>query len=288
MAILLLALPTLGTLTGWVVSPPRDSVLERYDFTSGSGYRAGLPPGLREVSGLATSPDGRLFAHNDERGVIYQIDPVTGEALKAFAVGSGGVPGDFEGIAIAGERFFLLTSAGQLLEFREGEHGASVGYRTHPLNLMNYCEMEGLAVDEEAGSLLLPCKTPRARDLRGHLVVLSVPLATMTPTGKPRVFIPLEELDDNGLGDEFHPSAIEIHPETRSLLVLAGPEEALAEIGPGGEILGTREFKKRDHPQPEGIAFLQDGTLVVSDEGQDGLGTLTRYRPREDPEGSSP
>src|SRR5688572_20175964 len=37
-----------------------------------------LPAQLREVSGLARLPDGRLLAHNDERSRVFVIDPMTG------------------------------------------------------------------------------------------------------------------------------------------------------------------------------------------------------------------
>jgi hypothetical protein len=51
-------------------------------------------------------------------------------------------------------------------------------------------------------------------------------------------------------------------------------------VSPDGELLATFEMKRRDHPQPEGIAFLSDGSLVFADEGQGQLGTLTVYRPK--------
>ena len=91
---------------------------------------------------------------------------------------------------------------------------------------------------------------------------------------------PLETLDDNGLGDHFHPSAIEVHPETRSIIILAAREEAGVVVSPEGELQATFEMKHRDHPQAEGVAFLPDGRLVLADEGQGQRGTLTAYPPR--------
>jgi len=258
--------------------------LELLDLSPDAGAREKLPRVLEEISGLATTPDGRLFTHNDERAVVYQIDPDSGEVIKAFSVGALGIPGDFEGIAVAGDQFFLLTSAGQVLEFQEGAGGRTVAYRTHSLGLGSRCETEGLAFDEATGALLVPCKTPREKDLRGHLVVFSVPVNTMRPDLMPRVFLPLDDLDERGLGDEFHPSAIEVHPQTRSLILVSAREEALVELSPYGEILATKELKRKDHPQPEGLAFLPDGSLVLADEGQGKRGTLTRYH-RKEPEG---
>jgi uncharacterized protein YjiK len=253
------------------------SLLDSYDFSPDAGIEEKLPNVLAEVSGLATTPDGRLFAHNDERATIFEVDPASGELIKAFSVGLTGIPGDFEGIAISGERFFLSTSDGQILEFREGTAGSTVRYRAYDLGLGNLCEMEGLAVDEVGDALLLPCKTPRRKDLKDHLVVLSVSLTSMKLDPRPLIAIPLEDLDVRGLGDKFHPSSIEVHPQSRSLILVAAREEALVELSFSGEILGIRELKRKKHPQPEGLAFLPDGSLILADEGQGKKGTLTRY-----------
>jgi len=273
-------------LTGAWILPAQlpKPLLELYDLSSNAGDQQKLPRALAEISGLATTPDGRLFAHNDERAIVYEIDPESGDLVKAFSVGLLGARGDFEGIAVAGERFFLVTSAGQIIEFREGEAGSSVGYRIHSLGLGDRCEMEGLAFDEVEDALLLPCKTPRAEELEDHLVVFSVPLNTMRPDPMPRIFLPLEELDARGLGKEFHPSAIEVHPQTRALILVAAKEEALVELSPYGEILATKKLKRKEHPQSEGVAFLLDGSLVLADEGQGKRGTITRYL-RKEPEG---
>lgn len=137
--------------------------------------------------------------------------------------------------------------------------------------------MEGLAFEESRNAFLLPCKTPRTSRLKDHLVVFSVPLTSMTPDPEPRVFLPLKDLDSAGLGKNFHPSAIEIHPESGSLILVSAREEALVELSPDGQILATEELKRKRHPQPEGLTFLPDGSFVVADEGQGGRGTLTRY-----------
>ncbi|NTW64654.1 MAG: hypothetical protein HGA46_11425, partial [Chlorobiaceae bacterium] len=43
-----------------------------------------LPTKLREISGLALSGEGKLFTHNDEKGVVYQLDLMTGRIIKKF------------------------------------------------------------------------------------------------------------------------------------------------------------------------------------------------------------
>ena len=270
------------------VQQATSQTLDRYDLSADAGVQIKLPAALGEVSGLATTPDGRLFSHDDERAILYQIHPETGAILKSFSVGLIGTRGDFEGLAIAGERFFLITSRGSLLEFREGDSGASMGYEIHSLGLEAKCELEGLAFHGASGSLLIPCKNPRSDHLDDHLVVFSVPLDSMKPDLVPLVFLPLEAVDASGLGKNFHPSSIEVDPQTGSLILLAAREEAMIELSPQGEIRGSREFKRRSHPQPEGLAFLPDGTMVLADEGQGGRGTITLYHPVSGGEGIQP
>jgi uncharacterized protein YjiK len=272
----------LAFLTGaWVLPQhPSGPVLDRYDLSSKAGTEINLPRVLEEISGLVATPDGRLFAHHDERAVVYELDPSDGKLIKAFSVGVLGIPGDFEGIASAEGLFFMITSGGQLVAFREGVPGSSVRYEVVNTGLGRFCELEGLAFDSQTRALLIPCKSPKASDLKDHLVVFSLPLETMKPQeGTPRVFLPLQELKDAGLDDEFHPSAIEIHPETRSLIITAAREEALVEVGRDGTLLAVKELKRKDHPQPEGLAFLPDGTLIIADEGQGKRGQITRYSP---------
>ena len=261
------------------------SLLDELGISEGSGVQVALPRGLEEISGLATTPDGRLLAHDDERAVVYEVDPRNGTIVKSFRVGLRGLPGDFEGIAVAGSRIFLVTSQGELLEFREGEAGSSVRYRIHRTGVGRLCEVEGLAWDEARNCLLLPCKTVRTRDFRGHLVVLGVDASTLEVHPVPRVFIPLGDLKDAGLDDEFHPSAVEVHPTSGHLLLASARNEALLELSPGGSLLAGRELSKKDHPQTEGLALLPAGGLVLADEGRGGPGRLTRYGPNP---GASP
>ena len=77
-----------------------EGILGSFDFSEDGGSQETLSRRLEEISGLAVTREGRVFAHNDERAVFYELDPGSGEILKAFSAGIGGIPGDFEGIAI--------------------------------------------------------------------------------------------------------------------------------------------------------------------------------------------
>lgn len=147
------------------------TLTERYDLEHRAAHFE-LPRRLQEISGLAFADDGRLFAHGDERGIVYAIDTDTGDVDHGFALGSPSapVPGDFEGIARVGERWFLVSSRGLLYEFRHVAEGEASPIRVTDTGVGGSCEIEGLTYEPASNSLLLACKTiaPRADEFRVH------------------------------------------------------------------------------------------------------------------------
>jgi hypothetical protein len=71
-----------------------------------------LPKRLKEISGLALTPDERLLAITDEQAVVYELDYAEGRVIKSFWLGDPIVRGDFEGIAVLEDTVWLLTSDG--------------------------------------------------------------------------------------------------------------------------------------------------------------------------------
>ena len=224
-----------------------------------------LPPGLTEISGLAVSPNGRLFAHDDESAVIYEIDVGAQRPVRAFTLGDPPLSGDFEGLAItpAGD-FWLTTSAGVLYQFREGADGEAVPWRRHDAQLAEICEVEGLAYLATDESLILACKHNKTADMRDDVILRSwrVGQAEATPWLRARQG---DAAAAAGVR-RFRPSAVDIDPQTGRILLLAGADRAYAEFTPQGALLNARSLR-REHRQAEGLAVLPDGALAIADEG---------------------
>ena len=267
--------------------------LARYDPGGAPEWRATLPDALKEVSGLALSPDGRLFAHGDEVATIFEVDPRTGRPIKSFNLATtardpdlgkksrnGQVAGDFEDLAIVGDRFFLLTSTGVLVEFAEGEDGASVPFTAHRTGLGERCELEGLAHDAGSAALLMLCKELRAKAERDRISIYawSIPERRLEPA--PRIVIPYSALTALIGTGAFNGSALTFTPGGRSVVLVAGPQRLFAEISTDGRPVEGGRLDRTALPQPEGVAFLKDGTLLISSEGGRGAATLSGYRPR--------
>jgi len=241
--------------------------------------RWSLPPQYREVSGLALSDDGRLFLHGDERGLVGALDPATGKMLGTFQLGSQLALDDFEGIAIAAGRLYLVTSQGVLYEGTLPARAVTSGtldVTKTVTGVGRFCEVEGLAYVPGDQVLLLACKSPRVKALRGSTAVFrwSVPSkALATPD---RILIKEQELAKGHQGRGFHASGIEVDPATGHYLLVAGPERAIAEVDRSGRVLGSWSLRGK-HPQVEGIAVTPSGDVLISDEGVKGPGTVTVY-----------
>ena len=257
-------------------------LLPLYDFARPAASFE-MPGRLDEISGLAMTPKGRLFAHDDERGTVHEIDRATGELDKRFSIGDPPLRGDFEGLAVVGERFFLVTSEGLLHEFREAGDRETSPHRVTDLGLRGSCEVEGLDHDPRDAVLLVACKVTEPD--RGLLVVHRVPLDPQRPRPAP-LEIPRAQLPAFGLREAFQPSSVVAGPTGTLLLASAAPE-ALIEVDRAGRVISGVDLSGGRHPQTEGIAFGPDGTLYLSDErnGQDAQ--VTAYTRAVAPMGAS-
>ncbi|HET8624717.1 MAG TPA: hypothetical protein VFM14_14225 [Gemmatimonadales bacterium] len=273
------------------------AVLLGYDLTARPAWQTVLPDELAEISGHAFTPDGRLYAHGDELGVIYRLEPRGGRVLGWFTVAPtgrdpnlgrkqkgaafrlGAVSGDFEDIAIVGDRFFLVSSNGVLLEFRQGRDGGQVPYQTHTTGLTGKCEIEGLAHDASTRSLLLLCKNPRGKGKETSVELYAWSLKTGRVATEPRLSVPYAALAQATGVAKFNGSAIAANPNGKSFLLVAGPQQTFAEVDRSGRVLRGGRFARGVYRQPEGAAFAPDGSVLISSEAAGGRATIAGYVP---------
>jgi uncharacterized protein YjiK len=262
-------------LVGQGRTPP--PALERFDFQKGAAEQVELPHRLREISGLAVTADGRLFAHGDEAGVVVRLNPYTGVIESQFSLGSPAIRDDFEGIAIAGERFFLITSAGRLYETREGGSGVGMPFTVVTTGFGTLCEIEGLAYDPSERVLLIGCKQTVAARHSSRMTIFRWSLDHAAPASPASVTIDLTDVSRSTGATNVRISGLELDSRSGHYIAIAGPKWQLVELTKGGKFVAARALKHRLHPQPEGITFLGDSVLLVADEGGKGRGILTRY-----------
>jgi hypothetical protein len=205
--------------------------------------------------------------------VLGAFEPTTGQALGGYRLGPQVPADDFEGIAVAESRLWLVTSRGRLystaLPDRSGAQEV-LPFDVIDTGLGRFCEVEGLGHDPTRRVLLVACKTPRAKELTGQVAIFRWSLATRTLAAPDRILIPVRSLAPPSSRKGFHPSAIERDPVTGRWLVLASAEGRFAVIDAAADL-------GRGHVQPEGLAIDRAGRVFVADEGDRRLGTVTVY-----------
>ena len=234
-----------------------------------------LPRQLAEISGLAASADGRVFAHDDETAVIYEIDVQSGRLVSNFALGDPIETGDFEGLAIAPDGvFYMITSRGRLYRFVEGGDGEQVEFERIDTGMRAVCEVEGLAYFAPDESLIIACKRMHDSAMRDRIWLYA--WRPGAASAEPWLSLSGTELAARAGVRRFRPSGVEVDAQGGHILLLSAIDGALAVLTPQGEIAAVRALG-RAHRQAEGVTVAADGALIISDEAAGGQALLSRY-----------
>jgi len=263
--------------------------------------RVALPKSLREISGMVALDDERIACVQDEKGKLYEARLKDGELLDKRAL----LPdGDYEGIARVGDAWFFARSDGALLRVREVADRAPV-VDTFALDLPQK-DLEAVALDPavegRAARLLVAGKEPPEgnKQERDQRFVFAFDLDKQQLDEKPAwelsrkaIRAAVAELQQasrvaNAPDDkpapkpklQLHVSELAVQPGTGHLWILSGPDRALLAVDRDGALRTFVVFDEAALPQPEALAFLPCGDLVVASEGKDGPALVARFAPR--------
>jgi hypothetical protein len=228
-----------------------------------------LPSSLKEVSGLAAAGPNSVFAHSDEHAIVQEIDVRTGKVERAFAFGVPTIEGDFEGIAVAAGKVFLLTSDGLIYAAEPGADGDRVGYSVYDTGVGPRCEVEGLSAAPEPDHLLLLCKRMRIETGVPLLEIHRWKVGTQHAETEPWLSLPLADFLDQEEAAEFGPSALDWDPENERFLIVSARGRMLIQLSADGRFLAKRRLDPQRHRQAEGIALLPGCRMVLADEGNE-------------------
>lgn len=264
---------------GLKIEAQRQISLENYELNAETATHWKLPGRLYEISGLAMTQDNRLMTHNDQEGVIHEIDYQQGAIVKSFQLADmkGAEKGDFEGIAVANDLIYLVTEEGRLYECTEGDAEMSVLFNVYATGVGKHYHIEGLAYDAKKRVLLLMCKKARRDNLKDTLLIYHWSIDEKQLIEDAHIAIPVIDFTRHIGEKEFEPAGIEHHPISGNYFVIADDQKAIAEITPTGQIVSVRQFPVQWHRKPEGITFTEDGTLIIADEGDGKKARLTLY-----------
>ncbi len=265
------------------------------------GYRLGqpteiiqLPDTLREVSGLTQMDSSSIACIQDENGLIFIYDLRVREITKTYAFG---LDGDYEGIARIGDTLFVLRSDGNL--FRISAFGTEA-FRTEELMTgIPAHNNEGLCYDPVGKQLLIASKSKAGKgsQFKDKRLIFGFNTVTNRLDDEPFMTIDLDDLRQYAISQgirlpekknrkkvtakpvvKLKTSAICFHPVTGNLYLLSAAEHLLCIFRPDGSLLEMTMLDPVLFNKPEGITFLPNGEMLITNEGQEGKPTLVRFR----------
>jgi uncharacterized protein YjiK len=125
-----------------------------------------------------------------------------------------------------------------------------------------------MCYEKATNSLLLACKEFAGKNLKRYKAIYSFDLSRYNLQEEPRFLINLDSIKNKFNINNFSPTGIEVHPKSGNVFILSSHEKAIVELSSNGILLNAVKLKSINHRQPEGISFLSDLSLIISDEGK--------------------
>ena len=232
-----------------------------------------LPEELQEVSGLSlvTGTTHDLACVQDEAGIIYIFDLLRNKLKKRINLQKSD---DFEAIEIVDSNAYLLTSSGDLY-IVEQMNSKPIRQK---IRIDNEQDLEGMGYDPKNNRLLI---VPKTEGDKTKVKIYAYDLETKKLQTQPIIYISNEaikryckrnhvNLDIPKKKMPFKPSGITVNPYNGNIYLLASVGKVLCVLSPTGSIMHIEQLDKNLYPQPEGIAFLPNGDLVIASEGDRG------------------
>lgn len=255
--------------------------------------RIALPSILQEVSGLTDIDSQYIACVQDEKGIIFIYDINAQRIAREIVFGE---DGDYEGITRVGKTFWILRSDGNLLEVTGSLNGKPK--TTLHETMIPATNNEALCYDQVNHRLLIGCKSKpgKGKAFNDIRVIYGFDLNQNKMLANPVYQFSVSETIKLGkdLGIEFPTkikkktnqrvtnfkfgiSGIGIHPITKDLYVLSAVDYLLLIYDNNGAFKLMKQLSPNTYKQAEGITFLENGDLFISNEGQDKIPMLYYY-----------
>lgn len=262
-----------------------------YHFSNAS-EQLKLPKILHEISGITAIDSNNFACVQDEIGVVFIFNSKTNRITKELPFHE---EGDYEGIAKTDSSLFILRSDGVLFETRMGSDSAKVIniYET-PIPANNN---EGLCYDKANDRLLIACKgkVGKGKEFRDQRFIYAFDLQTRKLSDEPVIRLDVNQLIEFALAEgieldqkkkknnsdyilKFRPSAIGIHPLNNKLFLLSAVDHMLFIFDHSGKIEHIEILDDEVYNKAEGLAFFENGDLLITNEGQNKKPSIIRLR----------
>lgn len=264
-----------------------NSINIEYDFSTPKIIS--LNHQLKEISGLSFA-NNSLYTHNDEKGILFTLNPDNGEILATQKFGK---DDDYEGVEVLNDKAYLINSSG-ILSISNLKNQETKKIKT-PFKDTN--NVEGLCFNTaNANELLIACKGKtlhgKSNDTSKAIYVYDIekqqldekPFVKITPhrlvTYLKKTYTDLPKHQYKHFKHRltaFAPSGIAVHPTTGQLFIVSARGSLLLILNAKKEIEHLVFLNEQQLPQPEGICFDDAQNLYISTEGKNTKGQILKY-----------
>jgi uncharacterized protein YjiK len=269
-------------LSGTVISSAcSESINESgYSFDHPDSYYE-LPKSLAEISGLTLLDDHHLGAIHDERDKLFVIDVRTGKVTDRRDMGGSR---DYEGIERVGDTVYVLVSNGTIYEIRDWKNNKHITAR-YKTGLYRGHDTEGLGYDAANHRLLIACKEYPGEGLKGYKAIYAFDLEQKRLLPEPVFRVDLAQVkaaakSGRAAGTaskknkkswwkrtkQIKPAALAVHPLTQQLFIISSVKRRMIVLNSDGSLAAAYKLPKKYFVQAEGMAFLPNGDLFISNE----------------------
>ncbi len=258
-----------------VKSVPKESLRFNYDL-SNPVKKWTLNDDLIEISGQVWLDKNHILAIEDLRARLYYIrldnEAVVEKIIPFRDPGKKDKKFDVEDVTVIGKTAYALWSHGDIFKITNWQTNPVVTRYETGLSKDN--NTEGICYDPVSKNLLIACKneTDEKDEKKSTRAIYEFDLKKNKLKKDP--FLLIYKKDFKDIADEkldFYPSAITVHPVTNDVYILSTRDtKCLAQFSYKGKLKSVQFIDKDMMPQPEGICFSPDGTLLISTQGRRG------------------
>jgi hypothetical protein len=241
-----------------------------------------LPAALREISGLTIIDSLNVACIQDEKGIVFIYDLQHDRIVKEIYFNPNG---DFEGICRSGDTIFAIKSNGELFKIKN--YNISSFAEKIDLGFPKDYNIEGLCYDSHSNSLLISPKYSPGNKKKHPVFAFSLssqrtgndPLFTIKPVNIYKMLNAHKKGEKHKQSDDnrFNPSDIAVNPVTGSIFIISSVDHILVATDTTGDLEHAEKLDPILFNQPEGIAFFDNGDMLISNEGGDKYPTILRF-----------
>lgn len=242
------------------------------------GVKHQLPNILNEISGLTDIDSTHVACVQDELGTVFIYNFNSGDIVSQHQFDS---VGDFEGLTYTLKALYILRSDGRLTEWNSFPAKNS-SVKQYKLSLAT-SNNEGLCFDSKNNRLLIAAKSkPINHDDKSERFIYAFNLKTKMLDEKPvyslnvdslsirALQFGIEQTDTTAKGERkpfnFRPASLAVHPLTDDIYVISAEDRIILVMNRKGEVIFMKQLDAGMYAKAEGITFLKDGTMIITNE----------------------